>query len=700
MKLTALNAIRNQGKKISNSYKDIPLRLKHPEIFDLIVMYILVPFIVNLIITCMELKSPVKGFAFLFKHFYAFIANVLIIQLTICWTLLFKRRIFFVSICSTLWVAFGITNLVLLLNRVTPFCASDLYMIESLPEMLNRYFNFFQIILLGILVLLALVILVELFIFAPKWKAKIKYHYVLATMALTFGLTVGGINLGVKLGFLEGQFAELSAAYRNNGFVYCFTNSLIDTGVSKPKNYSAESLAEMVKNDNLSITGDEADITPNIIYIQLETFFNIQELNDVTFSDTVLPNFTALQEECGGLFDVPVIGAGTVNTEFEVLTGMTMDDFGAGEYPFKTILKETSTENLAFNLKTYGYNTHALHDNTGKFYSRDVVYANLGFDDFTSVEYMLDYETTNLGWAKDSVLTKYIMQCMEETEGQDLVYTISVQGHGGYNTTEDYEHHITVTDIAEDRLAYKDQIEYYANMLYEMDQFIGELIATLNEFDEPTVLVMYGDHLPSLDIRQEELDNRTLYQTDYVIWNNCDLPFKSRNLSSDEITNYVYKTLGMENGIINAFRQKHSKDYDFAESLQALEYDMLYGDQIVYGGYNPYVKSELKMGLDPIYVTKVFQDPLNEDTYYVKGVNFTKYSKVYIDGSSITTTLVDQNTLTFEYEKGLPDNSVINVWQSKLSCTEDYIYRYLPLERVEIETEEEVPDTEMETEEN
>ena len=78
----------------------------------------------------------------------------------------------------------------------------------------------------------------------------------------------------------------------------------------------------------------------------MESLFDIGELNDVEFSDDVLPNINALQEKGGGLFEVPVIGAGTVNTEFEVLTGMNMDDFGAGEYPFKTILKETTTESL------------------------------------------------------------------------------------------------------------------------------------------------------------------------------------------------------------------------------------------------------------------------------------------------------------------------------------------------------------------
>ena len=61
----------------------------------------------------------------------------------------------------------------------------------------------------------------------------------------------------------------------------------------------------------------------------------------VNFSENPLPNLTQLSKRCAsGFLSVPVIGAGTVNSEFEMLTGMNIDDFGIGEYPYKTVLKE------------------------------------------------------------------------------------------------------------------------------------------------------------------------------------------------------------------------------------------------------------------------------------------------------------------------------------------------------------------------
>ena len=74
------------------------------------------------------------------------------------------------------------------------------------------------------------------------------------------------------------------------------------------------------------------------------------------------------------------MGAGTANTEFEILTGMTLDYFGAGEYPYKTVLQDETCESMAYNLRELGYRTGVLHNNTGSFYSRNKVFANLGFD--------------------------------------------------------------------------------------------------------------------------------------------------------------------------------------------------------------------------------------------------------------------------------------------------------------------------------
>ena len=76
-----------------------------------------------------------------------------------------------------------------------------------------------------------------------------------------------------------------------------------------------------------------------------------------------IPTFHNLEKNyTSGYLTVPVVGAGTANTEFEVLSGMSMQYFGTGEYPYKTILKKTDCESTAAAdiWLPCGYGTHAV----------------------------------------------------------------------------------------------------------------------------------------------------------------------------------------------------------------------------------------------------------------------------------------------------------------------------------------------------
>ena len=113
---------------------------------------------------------------------------------------------------------------------------------------------------------------------------------------------------------------------------------------------------------------------------------------------------------------VPVVGAGTANTEFEVLTGMGLQFFGTGEYPYKTILKETDCESIASDLSKLGYGTHVVHNNGGNFYSRANAFSMMGFDTFTSKELMNITEYTPLGsWPTDDILVDETIKSMDAT---------------------------------------------------------------------------------------------------------------------------------------------------------------------------------------------------------------------------------------------------------------------------------------------
>lgn len=645
-----------------------------------LLIYILLPFFLNLVLECFERKSFTGGFVALTSHPFAFLCNMLIILFTLSVSFLFRKRIFVLSVLSIIWIIFGVANFILLSNRVTPFTGYDLKLISDAIGVLKKYLNTFQLILVGILFAGALVGLFFIFTKMPKLKKKVNYIKALILMGFTALLMLGGIRLGIYNGSLEERFGELSQAYLKNGFVYCFTNSLVDTGVDKPDDYSPESISKLVFDDVEPTTTTEDAVTvvekefsgPNVIFLQLESFFDVSRLKNTTFSEDPLPIFHSLMAQYpSGALSVPVIGAGTVNTEFEILTGMNMDDFGAGEYPFKEVLRKNVCESAAFNLKPHGYATHAIHNHTGRFYGRNIVYGNLGIDTFTSVEYMHPIETTPMNWCKDHILIQEIAKCLDDTTEQDFICTISVQGHGSYPDDADYEPKILVNDCYSEEK--KSSFQYYVNQLSEMDIFLRDLTNYLAARGEETVLVMYGDHLPSLDIANEDLLTGDIYTTEYIVWNNFGLNLAEEPLEAFQLNSKVLQAMGIKDGVVNAYHQANYSSENYHAGLQALEYDILYGDKLAYGGINPYVASEVQMGIDPIEISAIYPDSFNSNYVVIKGHNFTKYSKVYVNGEKFSTTFVDDETLRIKHEK-LSEEDSFYVQQSKLTATDEVLY--------------------------
>ena len=183
--------------------------------------------------------------------------------------------------------------------------------------------------------------------------------------------------------------------------------------MDEPNNYDEvviEALMTAVES-NKAVTTVTAENGPNVITVLLESFVDPNEFNFMTYSQDPTPFFHYLEQNfTSGYLSMPVVGAGTANAEFEILTGMKLQYFGTGEYPYKTILKETDCESIAAAYKSIGYGTHAVHNNGGNFYSRVNAFSMMGFDSFTSKELMDITEfTPNEGWAEDSILAKEVI---------------------------------------------------------------------------------------------------------------------------------------------------------------------------------------------------------------------------------------------------------------------------------------------------
>ena len=626
-----------------------------------------VSLVLALVIELLNHHTPEKLILFLTGHPWMFLFNVEIIFNTFLFAELFRRRRGTRWALGILWVVLGAVNSIVQVTRVLPFTTRDVLLIPDGLKMITVYFKWYEIagMFVGAALLIAGIVLVVVKCRKREpFDRAVSVGVFCAVTALT--LVVGKVS--VEVGDIDWEKTSLVDAYQNYGFAYGFTYTFADFGISRPTEYSEE-LVEEIADDVIEPTAapepEEAEpLTPNVVFVQLESFFNVHDLVDAEYSREPIPVFRELMETCPhGQLKVPSVGGGTANTEFEVLTGMNLDYFGAGEFPYNTILQDTTCETVAFDLKELGYTATAVHNYTGTFYGRNTVYAQLGFDRFVPQEYMNGLTYNALGWAHDSVLTGETMKALTTTPGRDFVFTVTVQSHGKYPDTP-VEGLDDIAVLAAPETVNATALQNYVNELSQVDAFIGALIDELEDFDEPTVLVLYGDHLPALGIETDELATGDLYQTTYVLWNNFGLDMEGGDLQAFQLSAYVLGQLNIHTGILTRFHQNFAPDCDeddYLSFLRVLEYDMLYGDHNIYGGDSPYQPTELQLGTEPIVCESFTYDPATA-TISVYGQNFTTYSDILVDGERKNAVFADETRLIAR-ANGVTEDSRVRVGQ-------------------------------------
>jgi phosphoglycerol transferase MdoB-like AlkP superfamily enzyme len=659
---------------------------KHPA-----VMVALLAWGVGFLNEILSRRSLLDALRFAVTKPLSFLCNASIVLIFLAFTLLFKRRNYLMWVVSLLWLSMGIANFVVCCFRVTPFSAMDLTLVLSVFPILPRYLTWPGLILLILALLTLIGYLIYRFIRAKR--IPVRKIYAATTFLCSLAITAILIASGYLSEIFPRHFSNLATAYREHGFTFSFSVILLDRGIDEPEDYDGDKINEILsglatdESDPPAIDGSDTDAptpppadeaAPNIIFVQLESFYDPKLLRGFTFTEDPTPVFTELRKNCqSGILTVPSIGAGTVNTEFEVLAGMSLQWFGAGEYPYETILQRKACESVAYNLKELGYSTHAVHNYMGNFYDRNDVFSHLGFDTFTSLEYMNNVTYNDGGWAEDSVLLRYVEACLAQTEGADLVYCITVQGHGKYPTEEEEDApvpHVGINALPEGANA--NAFTYYVNQLHETDAFLGALISSIRALGEETYVVLFGDHLPNIGIQEDWLpEGMTLYDTEYLIWHSEGEAKADRDLKAFQLSAEVMNRLDYHEGVLTKLHQTWADKKDYLIYLEMLQYDILYGQSFCYGGESPFKPTDLKMGIFDIQITDISTG--GENTY-IKGKHFTPFSRVYVNGFARTAEFLDENTLMltgFLAER----EDVFRVAQIadglfQLSTTEDFIW--------------------------
>ena len=244
----------------------------------------------------------------------------------------------------------------------------------------------------------------------------------------------------------------------------------------------------------LSNSGEE----PDIVVIQSESFFDPSIMKGYEHAD-LTPNLHRLasQGESGPLH-VPTYGGGTIRTEFEVLTGLSLRYFDDMQFPYLQ-MNHKVVPSMVRVLRSHGYETVAIHGNDPTFWNRNTAFKVLGFDRFVSQSSFPANAATDGKYMADSAMTDEIMAQLKDAGAPQFLFAISLEAHGPYDVPpKDAAARDAIpvpsTVNAKDKL----EVQNYLYHMQHADQELGRLAELLAKRSRPTLLLFYGDHLPGL----------------------------------------------------------------------------------------------------------------------------------------------------------------------------------------------------------
>ena len=351
--------------------------------------------------------------------------------------------------------------------------------------------------------------------------------------------------------------------YAKNGNALSFLMSWSSIRIEKPKNYSIEEIEKITKrypSDNAAKTTAPGEKPPNIIAIMNESLADLNYNSPIELSEDYLPFLHSLTENTvKGKLYVSIQGANTANSEFEFLTGNSMNFLPYRSIPYNEYIKDT-TPSMAHTLKAQGYSgVNAYHPFKSSGWSRTIAYPALGFNKFRFQEYYVKKNNFDLvrNYISDEADFRQIIADYEasrkKTDSPFYLFNVTMQNHGGYNGKRGLvEPKITIKDAALNN----PEAEQYINLAKMSDDAFKMLVEYFKKVDEPTLIVMFGDHQPPItnlfynnqfgkdveNLTPEEEAN--WYSTPYVIWANYDIEEKELDMSANYLSSYVMNLAG------------------------------------------------------------------------------------------------------------------------------------------------------------
>lgn len=464
---------------------------------------------------------------------------------------------------------FTLSSFVVQIFRGTPLIPSDFLAIGTAVNVANQYtFNLrYQIILASILVIF-FIIMVWKFSYTLTFKRK---NIICPAAGGVFFITVAVIFGMMNFDDIEMDFFDQYHANNTHGTAVSFCVNVRRMSLQKPEGYDESEIETLLRENNRT---EPAKDKPNILVVMNESLADLSVVGDFETDVDYMPFIRNLKENTvRGQLVVSPFGGYTCNSEFEFLTGMTMGLLPQGSAPYLQYLTTPQPYSICGHLKSLGYENIALHPYYARGWNRTKVYGLMGFDKFISMDNMGEYQDKNqfeyirCYMSDRTSYSAAINQFVEKEKDQPMfIFNITMQNHGGYKyNLGTWENTVNILDMQGEY----PEAEQYLSLVRESDIAFSELINWFEQWDEPTVILLFGDHQPSIEQAfYEELYGKSLdevsgedmlkrYTVPFLIWANYDIEEKDGLLTSvNYLQDLLLDTAGLPKNSVNNFIDK------------------------------------------------------------------------------------------------------------------------------------------------
>jgi len=415
-------------------------------------------------------------------------------------------------------------------------------------------------------------------------------------------------------------------AILNNGTYYLTYGHLagiygtyLENKVYKSKDYNEKIIEKRLKE--IEKENDNTLGKPNIIVILSESFWDIDKLDEIEFNKEITKNISELKEE-GLYFEMisPSYGGATANVEFEFLTGASLNYFGQSYIPYINLYRNKNNDtspNIVKELKNNDYYTKIVPYTSSTLYNCGYVYEHFGFDE-KEFNPEVDKKYIKGKYVSDEYITDKIIKEMNDKEKDKKLFymTLTMQNHMPYTKDKykKYDIKITKSNLSKEN---NEELLSYAQGVYDTDKELKRLYDYIKTYDEPTMIVFYGDHLPYLEssenleyfnTKDNVLNTYRKYNTQSLVLANFDM----NNLIEENKSNLQYMGIDTLSSYILNHMDIEISDY----------YKWLYSTRNTIGASNRFVSIDQK---GKVYYTDNLTGKMQETNKLRKNIQYNQF---------------------------------------------------------------------------